>query len=89
VVQGAKADFEPLEVLVAAAVSGDRQAMTALRSQWPKTADSRDGPTRDDWRERGIRVALAAWRAGCGADGPRDPARAVAVLEVIELLFRT
>ncbi len=79
--------LERLDDLVFDAIAGSAAAMDELKSVWPQLRDELDKDLLGESREQYLRYALAVWDECAGADGVRDPARAVPSLDVLCMLF--
>jgi hypothetical protein len=79
--------LEQLDDLVYEAINGRPGAMERLEAAWPKLAAELDEELLAVSREQYLRYALSVWDQYVGADGTRQPARAVQAVDVLCLLF--
>jgi hypothetical protein len=79
--------LEQLDDLVYEAINGQRGAMERLEAAWPKLAAELGEELLAVSREQYLRYALSVWDQCVGADGLREPARAVQAVDVLSLIF--
>jgi GTPase-associated protein 1 len=78
--------LEKLDDCVFDAISGDQRALTEVVRLWPEVVQA-IGPSKiEESREQYLRYALSIWES-CLEEGLREPKRAVASLQVLNVLF--
>jgi hypothetical protein len=76
-----------LDDAVFEAIAGRTAALDGLKTLWPEIK-AKLGPTLvEESREQYVRYALRVWRESLSGDELRNPAAAVAVVDVMSLLF--
>lgn len=79
--------LEHLDDVVYEALSGDPSAAESLQTLWPAVLAELGEHLVAESREQYLRYALTIWEECVGADGLRDPSRAVQALDVLCVLF--
>jgi len=69
------------------AIAGREGAMERLRRLWPAVRAAAGPALVEESREQYVRHALHVWRASVAGEELRDPAAAIAALDVVSLLF--
>ncbi|HKD38360.1 MAG TPA: hypothetical protein VKB78_16215 [Pirellulales bacterium] len=78
--------LEHLDDLVFDTINGRQPALDELRECWPALANQLPAELLAESREQYLGYAIKLWQSQ-GGDGPRDPAWAVAALDVLSILF--
>ncbi len=78
--------LEKLDDCVFDAISGDDRALAEVVRLWPEVVSAVGPDMLDESREQYLRYSLSIWES-CLAEGLREPARAVASLQVLNVLF--
>jgi hypothetical protein len=79
--------LEALDDAVFAAIAGDRAAMSAARKLWPEAVEALGWELIEESREQYLRHAVEVTRRFEWSE-TRDPAAAMAAIEVIELVTK-
>ncbi|HVU86324.1 MAG TPA: hypothetical protein VHD36_03320 [Pirellulales bacterium] len=76
-----------LDDAVFEAIAGRTDALVGLKRLWPEIKASLGPTLLEESREQYVRYALRVWRDAVDVDGLHNPAAALAVVDVMSLLF--
>jgi len=76
-----------LDDLVFEAIAGRPGAMLKLRGLWPEVKSAVGPALVEESREQYVRHAICVWRDCIAGDELRNPATAIAAMDVVSLLF--
>jgi hypothetical protein len=79
--------LEALDDAVYEAMDGQSVALDRLKKLWPATLAALGEQMVADSREQYLRYAISIWQNSIDSHGIHDPARAVAALDVLCVLF--
>jgi hypothetical protein len=76
-----------LDDLVFEAIAGRTDALDKLRALWPEVKSAVGPALVEESREQYVRHAIGIWRDCIAGGDLRDPATAIAAMDVVSLLF--
>lgn len=76
-----------LDDAVFEAIAGSPAALSGLKTLWPEVRSTLGARLVEESRDQYVRYALRAWRESLNGSELRDPAAAIAALDVVTLLF--
>jgi hypothetical protein len=80
-------ELEQLDDMVFEAIAGKRAAIESLRALWPRLVTNLPQGLLDESRCQYLRHALSMWRDCVEGEEIREPGRAIAALDVVDVLF--
>jgi hypothetical protein len=80
-------ELEQLDDMVFEAIAGKTAAIESLRRLWPQMVSQMPQGLLDESRSQYLRHALAMWRDCVDGEEVREPGRAIAALDVVDVLF--